>query len=209
MEDKAWGQKPSHHKTHTSSGDTPVFKEPSTLENIDNRIFFYSEIERDKVLQLNRKVRELDNQHVVETQNRGLKDLPPIYLHINSFGGSIFAGLSAMDNLLQCKSKVTTVVDGVCASAATFVSVVGTKRMITPHSFMLIHQISSMFWGKYSEFKDEAKNMKMFMDIIRGIYIKYTKIPEKELKNIMDHDLFFDAKTCLKYELVDEIICGK
>lgn len=209
MEDKTWGQKHSHPKPHSLNEDSPVYKDPSTLENVDNRIFFYSEIERDKVLQLNKKIKELDNQHVVETQNRGLKALPPIYLHINSFGGSIFAGLSAMDNLLQCKSEVTTVVDGVCASAATFISVVGNNRLITPHSFMLIHQISSMFWGKYAEFKDEVKNLEMFMDIIKGIYLKYTKIPEKEIDKIMERDLFFDAQTCLKYKLVDEILCGK
>lgn len=208
MENTIWGQK-------KRSGENPKevnpcadegMKPPSTLENVDNRIFFYSEIERDKILQLNKRVRELNNQHLVETQNRGLSEVPPIYLHINSFGGGIFSGLSAMDNILQCKCDVFTVVDGVCASAATFISVVGKKRYITPHSFMLIHQLSSMFWGKYNEMKDEMQNLDLFMNIIRGVYGNYTKIPEKELNKILDRDIFFDAKTCIKYGLVDEII---
>lgn len=205
MEEKTWGQKIKHHnvKDPKNNDGTNI---PSTLENVDNRIFFYSEIERDKILQLNKRIRELDNQHQVEKQNRALNETPPIFLNINSFGGGIFSGLSAMDNILQCKSDVITTVDGVCASAATFLSIVGKKRLITPHSFMLVHQLSSACWGKYSEIKDEVKNLDLFMKIIKSVYLKYTKIPEKELDKILEHDLFFDAQTCLKYKLVDEIL---
>jgi len=45
---------------------------------------------------------------------------PPIILHINSFGGSLFHGLSGLDKILKCKVEVRTIVDGCCASAATF-----------------------------------------------------------------------------------------
>jgi ATP-dependent protease ClpP protease subunit len=129
-----------------------------------------------------------------------------IFLHINSYGGNIFAGLACMDSILQSDIPVITIVDGACASAATFLSVVGNERYINQHAYMLIHQLSSLMWGKYNEFKDEMKNLDNFMAVIKGVYKRYTKIPMKKLEEILDHDLWFDAKTCLEYGLVDKIM---
>lgn len=178
----------------------------SFTESVENRIYFYSEVTTESVLQFNRKLKEIDNTNLSEKYKKEMDFHIPIYININSLGGEIFSGLSAMDNINQCKSPTVTIVDGACASAATFLSIAGTKRMITKHSTMLIHQISTMWWGSYKEFKDEIKNLDLFMNIIKGIYLSKTKIPEKKLNEILEHDLFFDAKTCLKYGLVDKII---
>jgi ATP-dependent protease ClpP protease subunit len=111
-----------------------------------------------------------------------------------------------MDHIIKCKIPIYTVVDGICASAATFLTVVGKRRFINPHSFMLIHQLSSGFWGNYSEFRDHQRNLDLLMSTITGVYRKYTKLPETKLKSLMKHDLLLDAKQCLKYGLVDEIL---
>ena len=111
-----------------------------------------------------------------------------------------------MDTILRCKVPVNTYVDGFCASAATFLSVVGSKRFISRNSYMLIHQLSSSFWGIYSEFKDEKENLYLMMKTIKNVYKEYTKVPMKKIDEILKHDLMWDAKTCLKYGLVDEII---
>jgi ATP-dependent protease ClpP protease subunit len=71
---------------------------------------------------------------------------------------------------------------------------------------MLIHQLSSVMWGKFQEFEDEMENQKKLMSLIKNTYREYTKIPEKTIDEILKHDLWFDAKTCLKYGLVDKII---
>ena len=42
--------------------------------------------------------------------------------------------------------------------------------------------------------------------MIKELYKSYTKLPAKKLDEILKHDLWFDAKTCLEYKLVDEII---
>lgn len=178
----------------------------SVTESVENRIYFYSEVTSDSILQFNRKLREIDNTNMADKCKKEMDSYIPIYININSLGGEIFSGLSAMDNINQCKSPTITIVDGACASAATFLSIAGTKRMITKHSTMLIHQLSAMWWGSYKEFKDEIKNLDLFMKIIKDIYLNKTRIPEKKLDEILDHDLFFDAKTCLKYGLVDKIL---
>ena len=50
------------------------------------------------------------------------------------------------------------------------------------------------------------ENCDILMETIRDIYNKHTKIPKKQLNDLLKRDLWFDAETCLKYGLVDEII---
>ena len=170
-----------------------------------NRIYFYSEVNRPKNLELNKTLVTLGNT----LYNRGQSlDVDPgrIFLHINSGGGSVFAGLSSVDYILNSKVPVTTVIDGCAASAATIMSVVGHHRVMHKHSFMLIHQISSVMWGKFEEMKDDMKNSELLMETIIKIYEEHTRIPRGELKEILKRDIWWDAKTCLDYGLVDEII---
>ena len=175
------------------------------LEVVNNRIYFYSGVETKNVLGLNKALRELAGEilHssvVLECQHAD------IFLHVNSHGGDLFDGLAAMDEIRKSKVPITSIIDGCAASAATLMTIVANKRQINKHAYMLIHQLSSGMWGKYKEMKDEIENADNMMKTIRKIYLEYTKIPKKKLDEILDHDLWFDAETCLKYGLVDEII---
>jgi ATP-dependent protease ClpP protease subunit len=71
---------------------------------------------------------------------------------------------------------------------------------------MLIHQLSAGAIGKFEELMDDMQNNKILMEAIQNIYLEKTKIPAKLLKEILKKDLYFDAKQCLKYGLVDNII---
>jgi len=176
------------------------------VETTNNRIYYYSEVSRQKILTLNKNLKSLNDNLLNQAQLLDLDNPANIYLHVNSFGGSVFAGLSAVDYVKSCEVPVITIVEGCAASAATLFSVVGTHRQIRNNSFMLIHQISSGMWGKYEELKDSIENCDLFMQIIKDIYDEHTKIPKKKLKEILKHDLWLDAETCLEYGLVDEII---
>ena len=74
------------------------------------------------------------------------------------------------------------------------------------NSYMLIHQLSTIFWGKYSEFEDEKQNLDLMMETIKRVYKEYTKVPMKKIDEILKHDLMWDATTCLEYGLIDKVI---
>ena len=179
--------------------------EESTVETSGCKVFFYSEVNRESVLSLNRQLIELSNK-LLNASNVYEIPVPHIKLHINSGGGSLLDGFAAVDYIKACKAPVHSIIDGSAASAATLMSVVAQKRSIHKHSFMLIHQLSGGMWGKYEDLVDDFKNSSLFMDTINQIYTQHTKIPLKTLKEMLKRDLWFDAKTCLKYGLVDEII---
>jgi len=200
MDEKYWGEK----KVPQKSVQKPKPEEKHIAVH-ENKIYYYANVNRESVVELNKKVGEIESKSLTLAYNLDI-DPPSIKILINSGGGSITAGISSMDTILRCKVPVETYVDGFCASAATFISVVGDYRFMSRNSYMLIHQLSSQLWGKYSEIEDEKKNLDLMMDTIKNVYKEYTKVPMRKIDGILKHDLLWDAKTCLKYGLVDEII---
>ena len=195
-----WGVK--KEKTPRKASNTANEKHISVQ---DNKIYFYSGVNRNACVELNKKIGELESKSLTLSKTLGILP-PPIKVFINSGGGTIVSGIASMDTMLRCQVPIETYVDGFSASAATFLTVVGEKRYMSRNSYMLIHQLSSNFWGTYANFDDEKKNLDLMMKTIKDIYKKYTKLPMKKLDEILKHDLMWDAKTCLEYGLIDEIV---
>ena len=127
------------------------------------------------------------------------------YLHINSFGGSIFDAMTAIDVILASKIPIYTIIEGATASAGTLISVVGTKRFICPSAYMLIHQLSSEFWGKMNEIEDDYTNLQVLMQRIKNVYKQHTTVPKKQMNEILKHDSWWDSEKCIEFGLVDEL----
>lgn len=178
---------------------------PMEVERENNHIYFYSEVEKNAILQLNKNIK-IVGAEMLNMAN--VLEIPPpeIKLHINSPGGIILDGLAAVDAIRNSKVPVHSIVEGLTASAASLMSVMAHRRSINKHSYMLIHQLSGGVIGKFEEMVTEIDNSKSLMAIMEKIYLERTKIPEKVLKEIMKKDILLDAKQCLKYGLVDDII---
>tara|TARA_R110002051_G_scaffold42791_1_gene87496 strand:+ start:247 stop:864 length:618 start_codon:yes stop_codon:yes gene_type:complete len=175
----------------------------SVTKVVENNIYFYGDITESNALELNASLYEMDKK--LSVANLFLDVNPTINLRINSYGGSLFAGLATVDSIRNLKSNVHSYIEGAAASAATLISVVCAKRYIGKYSKMLIHQLSASSYGKYTELEDDMENNKHLMDTIKEVYKEYTKVPMKKLNEILKHDLWFDSKTCLELGLVDKI----
>jgi ATP-dependent Clp protease protease subunit len=173
---------------------------------VENTIFFYADVTEQSALDLNQALYEVDAKLKNTANFLGSDFNPHIKLRINSYGGSLFAGLAILDTIRNLKSEVHTYVDGAAASAATIISIAGAKRYIGRNSMMLIHQLSTGNYGKYSELEDDMENNKRLMKMIKDIYKQYTKVPMKNIDEILKHDLWFDSAKCLEFGLVDKIL---
>jgi len=177
------------------------------IKRIDNHIYFYSDVEQGSILQLNLTLKELEKE-ILSYSSKFNSEPAKIYLHINSHGGDLYSALSAVDTIINLKVKVVSIIEGFAASAATIISVVASERVIQKHAYMLIHQLSSGFWGKYQEFEDEAKNLDRLMKMIKEIYKEYTHIKmsgKNGLNECLKHDLLWDCNECVKVGLIDRI----
>ena len=177
-----------------------------TVEGDDNIIYFYSSVSMKENFKLNHKISHVDREMQMIAIKLQMPSIPPLHLCINSYGGSVFAAFGSIDYIMKSKTPVYTYIDACAASAGTLMSVCGAKRFIGENAYMLIHQLSSQHWGKFSELKDDMENSENLMKRIKEIYEKHTKVPKTKMDEILKRDLWWDAKTCLKYGLVDEIL---
>jgi len=212
VKDYFWGSKEADEEAnpvsvHETASETKAHA--STDNNVvdfaHNRIYFYSGVTRPKVLQLNKGLFNL-NVNMISKTTPLEYDPPPIKLHINSYGGSVFAGLAAVDYIKNSRVPVHSVIDGCAASAATLMSCVAERRYMHKNACMLVHQLSGMMWGKFQEMEDDFENSKMLMEKIKSIYNEHTRIPKREMDKILKHDLWWEAEKCLEFGLVDELI---
>ena len=171
---------------------------------VDNHIYYYSSVSKKSALELNMKLREVENK-LLKKYNDHNNHQEYIYLHINSFGGSVFSAFSVIDTIKNMKVPVVSIIEGAAASAATLISVMCDYRIIYKTSYMLIHQLSSGSWGKMNELEEEMENLKELMNSIKTIYKENTNIPRGEINEILKHDLWWNADICLAKGLVDEI----
>lgn len=192
---------------NNQQGDGPRLT-GSTVETIDNHIYFYADVESDKCLDLIRAIREKDSDLRSEHLSRGLDGQPltPIWLHIHSYGGSLFTAFSIADQLAMIRSPIYTIVEGVAASAATLIAMSGNKRYILPNSFMLVHQLSSFMWGTHEQFKDELELQTKIMDRLVAFYVTKAKVKEDEIREMLKRDFWMDAEQSVKLGFADEIL---
>jgi len=174
------------------------------IERDFNHIYFYCEIDRESIYDLSVLIKESEEENILTSLKLNIPDIP-IYLHINSLGGSVFAAFNAIDIITACKVPIYSIIEGSTASAGTLISVICEKKFIRPNAFMLIHELSSECWGKMSAIEDEFKNLQELMVKIKEIYKDNSSIPKKELNDLLKHDLWLNSEKCLKYGLVDEL----
>lgn len=196
---------PQDNMANTSS--TPQL----TVESTGNHVYFYSAVNSDRCLALMKEIRIIDNFLRVERISRNLPanhPKPPIWLHIHSYGGLLFAGFGIADQIATIESPIYSIIEGCCASAGTLISMACTKRFIMPSAFVLIHQLSSLAWGTHEQFKDEMHMQKMTMETMTRFYKKHSTLNRKEIKRLLKRDSWFDAQKCIKNGFVDAIMKG-
>ena len=177
------------------------------IEIMNNHIYFYSDVNNKSAFELTKAFEK------VKLEIQGLKAKygvePIIHLHIKSDGGCIFSAFCIIDVMRKIQNEgfeIYTYCEGSVASAGTMISIHGNRRFMSRNALMLIHQLSSMFWGKFAELEDDWENCNMLMKKIKKMYKDNCKFKKRELDNILKHDLWFEADKCLALSLIDEII---
>ncbi|MDB9310821.1 ATP-dependent Clp protease proteolytic subunit [Aphanizomenon sp. CS-733/32] len=132
----------------------------------------------------------------------------PIYLYINSPGGSVTAGLAIYDTMQHIKSEVVTICVGLAASMGSFLLAAGTKgkRMALPHSRIMIHQPSGGTRGQASDIAIEAQEILRLRNQLNQIYVDNTGQSLEKIEKDMNRDFFMSAQEAKEYGLIDRVI---
>lgn len=174
---------------------------------VDNHIWFNADVCNESIQSLIHAIHDKNNE-LQKIKNKFTNfeiKSKPIYLHINSYGGDLFEAMAGIDAIINSTIPIYTIVEGTAASAATLLSMVGKKRYITKHSYMLIHQLSSGMWGTMEELNDDHQNNQALMERLYKLYLQYTKLNRSKLRKILKKDIWWDSAKCVEAGLVDSI----
>ncbi|MCH4905801.1 ATP-dependent Clp protease proteolytic subunit [Cylindrospermopsis raciborskii CHAB3438] len=132
----------------------------------------------------------------------------PIYLYINSPGGSVTAGMAIYDTIQYIKSEVVTICVGLAASMGSFLLAAGAKgkRLALPHSRIMIHQPSGGTRGQASDIEIEAREILRIRHQLNQIYADNTGQVLSKIEKDMDRDFFMSAQEAKEYGLIDRVI---
>jgi ATP-dependent Clp protease protease subunit len=133
----------------------------------------------------------------------------PIYLYINSPGGSVTAGLAIYDNMQYVKSDVVTICVGLAASMGAFLLGAGTKgkRLALPHSRIMIHQpLGGTSRRQASDIEIEAREILRIKDMLNHAMSDMTGQPFEKIEKDTDRDYFLSAAEARDYGLIDRVI---
>jgi ATP-dependent Clp protease protease subunit len=133
----------------------------------------------------------------------------PIYLYINSPGGSVTAGLAIYDTIQYVKSDVVTICVGLAASMGAFLLGAGTKgkRLALPHSRIMIHQpLGGTSQRQASDIEIEAREILRIKDMLNQSMADMTGKDLAKIEKDTDRDYFMSAAEAVEYGLIDRVI---
>jgi ATP-dependent Clp protease protease subunit len=135
----------------------------------------------------------------------------PIFLYINSMGGSLTSGLGVYDTMHYVDAKVSTVCVGMAASMASFILAGGERgnRIILPHARVMIHQPSGGTEGQTTDIVNDLLELQRGRGQVGELYCKSTGQSISQIAVDLDRDKFFNAEAAKEYGLVDHIIREK
>lgn len=128
---------------------------------------------------------------------------PVIHLRINSPGGDVFAARSMCTAVKEHSSKVVVHIDGVAASAASFLAMQGDEIIIADGAFFMIHLASTFAWGDEMEFeKTRGLLMKIDNSIVKTMAAR-TKADAEQVTAWMREETWFDDDEAIEHGFAD------
>ena len=133
-----------------------------------------------------------------------------IEIVFDSPGGSVIDGMHLFDyiQLMRQKGhKITTVAMGYAASMAGILLQAGDDRVMGREAYMLIHEVSTLAWGKATAIEDELKFIKKIQARILHIFTARSNVTRRYIeRNWKRKDWWMDADEALKFGFCDRIL---
>lgn len=133
-------------------------------------------------------------------------DADEIVLHIHSNGGSVYEGFAIYDYLINSGKKITTIVEGMCASIATVIFLAGSERKLTENSKFLIHNPWAFVDGDAEQLRDYADQLEQEQARILNFYAVRIGADAEILQAYMNEEKLMNAALCLELKFCTEIV---
>ena len=138
----------------------------------------------------------------------GLSGKDSITVHINSVGGDMYAGIAIYNRLKGLAANVTTINDGLAASAGSLIFMAGDTRKVNAGSNLMIHGAAGFLYGYYQvqDLNAIKKQLEAHNRAGVNIYAEATGKDKESIKAMVDRETWLTGADAVEAGFADEVI---
>ena len=138
----------------------------------------------------------------------GLNGKDSVTVHINSVGGDMYAGIAIYNRLKGLAAKVTTINDGLAASAGSLIFMAGDTRKVNAGSNLMIHGAAGFLYGYYQvqDLNAIKKQLEAHNRAGINIYAEATGRDKDTIKNMVDRETWLTGADAVEAGFAHEVI---
>ncbi len=128
-----------------------------------------------------------------------------IHLRINSPGGSVFGARAIETALREHKAKIVVHIDGLAASAATFIAMAGDEVVMSKGAMFMIHNAWTFAYGNASELKNTAALLEKIDSTLVATYADRSEQKPEQIADWMAAETWFTAEEAVNLGFADSV----
>jgi ATP-dependent Clp protease protease subunit len=130
----------------------------------------------------------------------------PLYMYINTAGGSVTAGLAIYDTMQYINPAVHTIATGQAASIGALLLCGGDVRMALPHAEIMLQQPSGGAQGMASNILIQSREILRLRSSLNKLYAKHTGQSIETIEQVMDRNTYMDCSKAKDFGIIDTIL---
>lgn len=140
-----------------------------------------------------------------------LGDIDTLNIYINSPGGAVFQAQAIHTQLKRHKATKNVYIDGLAASAASFIAMAGDKVYMPKNASFMIHLPMTGTWGNVKDLQITIEMLNKVLEGMIAAYMSHTgdKLTRDKLVELLEAESWLTAQECYDYGFIDEIIDEK
>lgn len=128
-----------------------------------------------------------------------------INLHINSPGGDVFEGFAIFNSLRNHPKKVNTFIDGIAASAASYLALAGETVTMAENAMFMIHDPWTVSIGNSVDLRKDADLLDKVKDSIIATYATRAGIDKDAVAKAMSDETYYSATEAVEAGFADKV----
>ncbi|HEJ9602672.1 ClpP-like prohead protease/major capsid protein fusion protein [Proteus mirabilis] len=135
-----------------------------------------------------------------------LGNLSHINLHIHSPGGEVFDGIAIYNQLKNHSATITVYIDGLAASMASVIAMVGDTVIMPKNAMIMIHKPWGVSWGDANDMREYADLLDKLENVLIPAYVAKTGKTTEEITAMLEQETWLDGDECVEHGFADKVI---
>lgn len=151
---------------------------------------------------------DADSSNTAKTFAATLDELSPkpLDIRIDSCGGDVYEGFGIASAIQRYEGETTAYIDGIAASAASYIAVMADKVVMTDFAQLMIHDAWTYTSGNAAELLVAAERLEAVDGTIAGVIAARSGMDIEDVRAAMDAETWYDAQAAVDAGLADEIV---